>query len=215
MTTYKISFYPGMVMPKPYYVAVDEPTTDYQALMDILADRLSRDSVKDGLFDDSNKCPDDEICVCGNEGRRLKTGGMLDISEVTPTDIAEMLKEKIGTDYPIGNIDIGFKVNDAVSSETQLDCENAEDLAEIWSNFCKENDLDVMSVTHAEPVFYGQMYTERGLISVKGQTEFSDIALKNGYSYSFHSSALGYDVYGKTLDERGLRHQFILVSSED
>lgn len=81
MIKYSISFYPGIIMPEPYIVEVDEPTTDYQALLDILADRLSAEGC-DGLFDDDYEQPDDMIVICGNESRRLITGGMLSISEV-------------------------------------------------------------------------------------------------------------------------------------
>ena len=57
-----------------------------------------------------------------------------------------------------------------------------------------------------------QIETERGLISVKAVYQTKEEALKAGYMYSFHSKKLGKDIYGKSLDRLGYRHQFVLIN---
>ena len=56
-----------------------------------------------------------------------------------------------------------------------------------------------------------QIQTERGLIYVEKEFDSSENAIKSGYSYSFTSRKLGCDVYGKSLDDRGLYHSFALI----
>ena len=56
-----------------------------------------------------------------------------------------------------------------------------------------------------------QMQTERGLIYVEATYSDKAQAKTDGFDYAFTSSALGCDVYSKCLDDRGLRHSFILI----
>lgn len=56
-----------------------------------------------------------------------------------------------------------------------------------------------------------QMHTERGIISVVCEFPTDNEAREEGFTYSFTSKELDADVYGKTLDDRGLRHEFALV----
>ena len=56
-----------------------------------------------------------------------------------------------------------------------------------------------------------QIKTERGLICVVNEFPTSEEAEANGYSYSFTSKEIGCDIYGKCLDDRGLRHEFALI----
>lgn len=145
MTTYKISFYPGIVLPAPYFVTVEAPTTDYQSLIDMLIDKLTEEGA-DGLFDDDETLNDDEIVIGGNLCRRLITGGMLNISEIDFDDIKYILTEKVCSDYPTGTFNIGFGDGD----ETQFDVKNANELTECWVEFCKENDISVVDVDYVE-----------------------------------------------------------------
>lgn len=56
-----------------------------------------------------------------------------------------------------------------------------------------------------------QVRTERGFICVVAEFSSPEEAEANGYSYSFTSKEIGCDVYGKCLDDRGLRHEFVLI----
>ena len=63
-----------------------------------------------------------------------------------------------------------------------------------------------------------QVRTERGIIGVHDLQCPRDKAIAYGYSYSFTAYHCEYegkvfmaDVYSKCLDNRGLRHEFILV----
>jgi len=56
-----------------------------------------------------------------------------------------------------------------------------------------------------------QLLTERGLIYFEAEYSNREEAQNDGYSYMFTSSKLGKDVYGKTLDNKGLRHECVLV----
>lgn len=55
------------------------------------------------------------------------------------------------------------------------------------------------------------MQTERGSIYVACEFPTDGEAIDMGYTYSFTSSQLRSDVYGKCLDDRGLRHEFAIV----
>ena len=56
-----------------------------------------------------------------------------------------------------------------------------------------------------------QVHTERGLISIDAEYQSEEMAKMNGYAYAFHSSELKRDLYSKCLDERGLRHSFVVI----
>ncbi len=58
----------------------------------------------------------------------------------------------------------------------------------------------------------GQVQTERGLVYISKVFDTKEEAVANGYSYSFTSSELNADLYGKCLDDRGLRHEFACVT---
>lgn len=58
----------------------------------------------------------------------------------------------------------------------------------------------------------GQVQTERGLIFVEAEYQSAEMAKMDGYDFSFHSEKLGCDVYGKCLDDRGLKHTFALIA---
>lgn len=71
-----------------------------------------------------------------------------------------------------------------------------------------------------------QVRTERGIINVLGTKEalFLDrkTAVEHGYGYSFTANhvelpdkIIKADVYGKCLDDRGLRHEFVLVKENN
>lgn len=209
MTTYKITFYPGMVLARPYYISLDKPTTDYGAIMDILADSLVEEGYN-GLFDDDEEYNDDEILICGNEGRRLITGGQLLIEEVTSFDIKCILQEKAGTDNIFGTVNIGFNDND----ETQLCCVNTDDLVDLWIDFCNENDLAVTQIEYVEILNYRiQINTERGFIFVVGEASAS-VATDAGFYYSFTSNYLNADLYSRCLDNEGKRREFCIVRED-
>ena len=57
----------------------------------------------------------------------------------------------------------------------------------------------------------GQVQTERGLLHVAETFDTPEQAKDAGYSYAFHSSQIGKDLYSKCLDDRGLRHSFSIV----
>lgn len=57
----------------------------------------------------------------------------------------------------------------------------------------------------------GQVETERGLIFVEAAYQSAERAEMDGYSFAFHSSKLGADLYSKCLDDRGLRHTFAVI----
>ena len=57
-----------------------------------------------------------------------------------------------------------------------------------------------------------QMQTERGLIYVVKEYNNSFDAREDGYSYMFTSRQLGCDVYGKSLDREGHRHECVLIT---
>lgn len=56
-----------------------------------------------------------------------------------------------------------------------------------------------------------QMHTERGLIKVVCEFPTDEEAKEAGFYYSFTSKELDAEVYSKTLDDRGLYHEFALV----
>ncbi len=56
-----------------------------------------------------------------------------------------------------------------------------------------------------------QVQTERGLIYVVGNYNNTEDAKKDGYYYYFTSRDLHCDVYGKCLDDKGYRHEFVLI----
>lgn len=63
-----------------------------------------------------------------------------------------------------------------------------------------------------------QVRTERGIISVTETNMSKEEAVAKGYRYSFTAyhcelpdRIIKADVYGKCLDNRGLRHEFVLV----
>ena len=85
---YRIAFYPGIVMPSPAYVRTSEPTTDYQSILDTFIDKCEELGY-DGLFDDDEEQPEDMVVIGGNHCRRLITGGMLEITEVSADEIGE------------------------------------------------------------------------------------------------------------------------------
>jgi len=150
MVSYRITFYPGMTLPRPYFVSAEKPTTDGQALLDILADRLSEEGA-DGLFDDEEGLPDDMVSEAGNSGRRLITGGCLDIRPVEKRDICSLLREACGTDNPTGTVRIGFANPEGYDDQTEFDdVQGAEDLAELWWNFCQENNFAVTDINYCE-----------------------------------------------------------------
>ena len=146
MTTYKISFYPGYVLPSPYYLAVSRPTTDYQALLDILVDTQLKDC--EMLFDDDEECADDEVTIAGNECRRLITGGMLSIEKVTSDDVKALLQERAGTDYPLGQMQIcyGNSICSDDYKEILFEVSGIDKLVLEWTEYCTQNNLDVMNV---------------------------------------------------------------------
>lgn len=163
-----ISFYPGMVLPRPYYVS-SETQLDAQSVVDILIDRLTNEGFN-GLFDDDYTLPDDEIVTGGNEGRRLMTGGMLNITDISEdvVHLTSVLQIKAGTDVIEGTVNIQFKEDD----EVQFCAESAKDLADLWINFCKENNFDVMSINSVEVLGYayysvGIKVTECGNVTIK------------------------------------------------
>ncbi len=57
-----------------------------------------------------------------------------------------------------------------------------------------------------------QIQTERGIISVEAEYQSVEKAKMDGYNYAFTSKELGRDVYSKSLDDRGLRHSFALIT---
>ncbi len=59
-----------------------------------------------------------------------------------------------------------------------------------------------------------QIQTERGLIFVENEFKSIEEAVAAGYNYSFTSEEIGCDVYGKCLDDRGLRHEFVLIKKK-
>lgn len=57
--------------------------------------------------------------------------------------------------------------------------------------------------------------TERGIISADSLVFTPGQAERNGYSYSFHSSKLDLDVYGKALDPLGHSHSFVILLNKE
>ena len=57
--------------------------------------------------------------------------------------------------------------------------------------------------------------TERGIILVENTVFAKAQAERAGFSYSFHSSELGLDVYGKTLDDLGHYHSFAILLDKE
>ncbi len=84
MINYSVSFYPGIVIP-PAYIVLDERTTDYGIIIDILIDVLE-DAGYEFFFDDGEEMPDDMVVIGGNHGRRLITGGIFNIQEIETID---------------------------------------------------------------------------------------------------------------------------------
>lgn len=66
-----------------------------------------------------------------------------------------------------------------------------------------------------------QVKTERGIVSVEASYQSPERAIMDGYAFSFtaHNVYLPdirkevktVDFYGKTLDDKGLRHSFAIV----
>lgn len=57
-----------------------------------------------------------------------------------------------------------------------------------------------------------QVETERGIICVEAEYQSAERAEMDGYSFAFHSTKLGKDLYSKCLDDRGLRHSFAIIT---
>lgn len=59
-----------------------------------------------------------------------------------------------------------------------------------------------------------QIQTERGLIFLT-ETFSTEAECRNaGYSYAFYSTKLGCELWSKTLDGRGHRHEFAVVGGD-
>ena len=56
-----------------------------------------------------------------------------------------------------------------------------------------------------------QILTERGLIHISREYDSKEKAIEDGYSYMFTSQKQDGDIYGISLDDRGLRHECVLV----
>lgn len=66
-----------------------------------------------------------------------------------------------------------------------------------------------------------QVKTERGIVSVEASYQSPERAIMDGYTYSFtaHNVYLpdigkevkSVDFYGKTLDDKGLKHRFVTI----
>lgn len=213
MTTYKINFYPGYVLPSPYYLAVSRPTTDYQALLDILVDTQLKDC--EMLFDDDEECADDEVTIAGNECRRLITGGMLSIEKVTSDDVKALLQERAGTDYPLGQMQIcyGNSICSDDYKEILFEVSGIDKLVLEWTEYCTQNNLDVMNVLSITIFNHNrQLWTERGTVHCVGCFSKSDLASEAGFTYCFHSTELNVDLYSKILDVEGKRRNFVMVT---
>lgn len=172
MVTYKICFYPGMVLPKPYYVTIEEETSDYGLIMDIFADTLIKEGA-DGLFDDNNELSDDEIYICGNESRRLKTGGLLNISLIEISDIVNELWDKADNtlDEP-GLVKIKYYNADNEEVLVELAADTDEDLARQWDFYCNRENNPVVNISLVEVLGYEvheiKLYAEEyGSVEVK------------------------------------------------
>ncbi len=63
--------------------------------------------------------------------------------------------------------------------------------------------------------FAKQVQTERGMISADSLVFTPEQAERNGYSYSFYSSKLDLDVYGKALDPSGHYHSFVILLDKE
>ena len=57
----------------------------------------------------------------------------------------------------------------------------------------------------------GQTQTERGLLMIEAAYQSEERAQMDGYSFAFHSTMLGKDLYSKCLDDRGLKHTFAVI----
>lgn len=103
---YKISYGTGFAWLQSYVVKVDEPTTDYQALTDILIDWLVEND-KRNILDMENEYEwdgdnirerkdhewihyPDEFVVGGNYGNVLMHHGSFDIRKIDESEIGEM-----------------------------------------------------------------------------------------------------------------------------
>ena len=56
-----------------------------------------------------------------------------------------------------------------------------------------------------------QTQTERGLLVIEAAYQSAERAQMDGYSFAFHSSMLGKDLYSKCLDDRGFKHTFAVI----
>ena len=56
-----------------------------------------------------------------------------------------------------------------------------------------------------------QIYTERGLIHISREYDYKEEAVEDGYMYMFTSHKQDADIYGISLDDKGLRHECVLV----
>lgn len=212
-TTYQISFYPGWVIDRRFFVTVDNQTSDYGALVDMLADKLWGEypSQDNPYFDNDCKLSDDAVVVAGNSGMRLITGGSLHIEEVTTDTIKHIIQEKAGTDSIFGICDIGFADGD----ETEFEAANADELTQLWIDFCKENDFEVVDIDYVEIKYRNQqIHTERGSLYVVGSCS-EDLAISAGYYYAWTSSELGKKLYTKPIDESGRRRVFVIIEDEE
>ncbi len=54
-------------------------------------------------------------------------------------------------------------------------------------------------------------FTERGIIYIHREYTDKEEAVEDGYMYMFTSKVAGGDIYGVTLDNKGLRHECVLV----
>lgn len=214
-TVYVVGLYPGIVI-NPFYITVDEPTTDYQAILNILADRLTAKGA-DGMFDDAEEYNDDEIVVAGNECRRLIHGGCLSVREFDLSDMTAIFQEKCGTDDILGWVSIRYSDEESIDDiGFRSYCVNsAEELANKWMDFCNKKDISPYEALISAEIkcFKKHYHTERGIVYVIG-TATEDIAYKAGFGYSFHSKELRRDLFSKCLDDRGLRRQFLLIETE-
>lgn len=107
MAKYKISFgtFPG----EEHIVEVEEPTTDYGALIDILIDRLEAEGRKDCFRDpDDTKelggdIYEDEYVIGGNHGLLLYHGGNFFIYQVWEVECVKSFVEDTREYWTEGN----------------------------------------------------------------------------------------------------------------
>lgn len=77
-------------------VAMDDETSDYQEIIDVLIDQLEAEGSEGCFISDSelDEYPEDEYVIGGNHGRALETHGILDIQPIGWEDVQASTKPR-------------------------------------------------------------------------------------------------------------------------